>query len=134
MREFLRAKIHNARVTKADLHYEGSFGIDADYLDQSGIRAFESVEVYNVTNGARIRTYAIELPRGSKRFESNGAAAHHIREGDQVIIAAYTWLDETALRNFAGPKILILDEKNNRKDYYQGRFTPETEHSPSAHA
>lgn len=122
MREFLRAKIHHARVTKADLEYEGSFGIDAEILEKVGILPFESVEIYNVTNGARIRTYAIELPRGSRRFESNGAAAHHIRQGDQVIIAAYTWLDEAALQKFKGPQILIVDHKNDPKDYYQRTF------------
>jgi aspartate 1-decarboxylase len=119
VREFLRSKIHNARVTKADLAYEGSFGIDADVLAQVGILPFEAIEIYNVTNGSRLRTYAIELPSGSRRYESNGAAAHHIREGDTVIIAAYTWLDESALQKFTGPRILILDEKNAVKDFYQ---------------
>lgn len=119
MREFLRAKIHHARVTKADLEYEGSFGMDSDLMKKVGILPFESVEIYNCTNGERIRTYAIELPAGSKRFESNGAAAHLIREGDQVIIACYTWLDDRALALYQGPKVMILDAKNSEKEFYQ---------------
>ncbi|MBN8555944.1 MAG: aspartate 1-decarboxylase [Deltaproteobacteria bacterium] len=123
MREFLRAKIHNATVTAADFEYEGSFGMDATFMKQVGIAPFESVEIYNVTNGARIRTYAIELPENSGRFESNGAAAHHIRPGDRVIIACYAWVLENEVTNFKGPKILILNEKNQRKEFFQSKPT-----------
>lgn len=119
VREFLRAKIHGATVTQALLDYEGSMGIDAAYLEQVGIAPFEAVEIYNITNGARVKTYAIPLTPGSKRFESNGAAAHLIRQGDRVIIAAYEFFTEESLSRFAGPKILILNPQNNAKKFYQ---------------
>jgi aspartate 1-decarboxylase len=132
MREFMRAKIHSVRVTKADLEYEGSFGMDADLMKQVGIAPFESVEIYNITNGARVRTYAIELPAGSRRFESNGAAAHHIRPGDRVIVVCYAWLTEKELPEFQGPKVLILNEKNEPKEFFQSRLSSESYTQPSA--
>jgi aspartate 1-decarboxylase len=116
-REFLQAKIHFATITGADLEYEGSLGMDSELMKQIGILPFESVEVYNVTTGARIRTYAIELPAGSKRFESNGAAAHHIRKGDKVIIATYVWLETDEIRSF-NPRVMILGPENNVKSLY----------------
>ena len=116
-REFLQSKIHFATITGADLEYEGSLGMDSDLMKKIGILPFESVEVYNVTTGARIRTYAIELPSGSRRFESNGAAAHHIRKGDKVIIATYIWLESDEIKNFR-PKILILGPENTVKSCY----------------
>lgn len=118
MREFLRAKIHGARITKADLDYEGSLGIDSALLQKADIKPFESVEVYNVTNGERLRTYAIELPAGSGRIESNGAAAHWMRPGDKVIIASYAWLEETKLQAHR-PKILIVTDDNKPKRFYE---------------
>jgi len=135
MREFLQSKIHGGRITKADLDYEGSLGLDADWLKQAGIRPFESVEVYNVTNGHRLRTYAIELPAGSRRMESNGAAAHWMRKGDKVIIATYAWVMESQLSSFR-PKIMILDDENRVKSSYfanvaeAGSQTPSGEHAP----
>lgn len=116
MRQFLRAKIHGARITCADLDYEGSLGIDRTLLERSGIMPFESVEVYNVTNGHRLRTYAIELPAGSGRIESNGAAAHWMRPGDQIIIASYAWISEKEMSEFH-PRILIVDTENKEKFY-----------------
>lgn len=119
----LKSKIHHARVTQADLQYEGSFGIDQDFMDLVGIYAFEAVEIYNMTNGNRIKTYAIPLPRGSKRFESNGAAAHLMKLGDEVIIASYSWMNDRELQAFRGPKIAILDfQSNEAKKYYQPDF------------
>jgi len=121
-REFLQSKIHFATITGADLEYEGSLGIDSALMKQIGILPFESVEVYNVTTGARIRTYAIELPPGSKRFESNGAAAHHIRKGDKVIIATYIWLEPDEIKSFEA-RILILGPENSTKACYQKSLT-----------
>jgi len=123
MREFLRAKIHHARITKAVLDYEGSLGIDADYLEMTGIEPFEAVEIYNITNGTRLRTYAIPMPRGSKAFESNGAAAHHMRAGDQVIIACFAQFTDAELKLFKGPEILILNDQNEVKSQFRGERT-----------
>jgi aspartate 1-decarboxylase len=119
MRQFLRAKIHGAMITQADLDYEGSLGVDEDYLDATGIAPFEAIEIYNVTSGTRVKTYAIPLERGSRRFESNGAAAHLIRKGDRVIVVCYEFFTPSELKKFKGPEILILDESNSIKKLYR---------------
>ena len=84
----LKAKLHRARVTHCELHYEGSCGIDSELLDLAGIRENESIDIYNVNNGKRFRTYAIRAEAGSKMISLNGAAAHMADLGDVVIIAA----------------------------------------------
>ena len=71
----LKCKLHRARVTHAELHYEGSCGIDSDLLDLAGLRENESIDIYNVTNGKRFRTYAIRAEAGSGIISLNGAAA-----------------------------------------------------------
>src|SRR5665811_2152263 len=82
----LKAKLHRATVTGADMHYEGSIGIDRDLLDASGILPHEQVDVLNINTGARFTTYAIEAPRGSADIAVNGAAARLVQKGDKVII------------------------------------------------
>lgn len=119
MREFLRAKLHGVTVTQADLDYEGSFGIDQDLMDRVDILPFEAVEIYNITSGTRLKTYAIPMPRGSKEFQSNGAAAHLIKKGDRVIITAYTRLSEQEIAKFEGPKVAIFDRQNEISQFYQ---------------
>ncbi|PIR21978.1 MAG: aspartate 1-decarboxylase [Deltaproteobacteria bacterium CG11_big_fil_rev_8_21_14_0_20_45_16] len=120
MLQMLKAKIHKACVTRADVEYEGSFGMDAGVMKQVGILNFEAVEIYNISNGARVKTYAIPLPAGSRRFESNGAAAHLIKEGDIVIVACYSLLSDNELSAFKGPQIALLDPRNNHlKKLYQ---------------
>lgn len=73
---FLKAKIHRATVTQAELHYEGSCAIDGRLLDLSGIREYEQIHIYNVSNGERFVTYAIRADEGSGTISINGAAAH----------------------------------------------------------
>lgn len=119
MREFLKSKLHGGLITKADLDYEGSLGIDAALMRAAGILPFESVEVYNVTNGHRLRTYAIELPAESGRLESNGAAAHWMRRGDQIIIATYSWIEERETATWK-PKVVILNHENRIKTTFEG--------------
>src|SRR5687768_18552408 len=85
----LKAKIHRASVTHAELHYEGSCAIDGRLLDISGIREYEQIHIYNVNNGARFVTYAIRGEDGSGVISVNGAAAHCASPGDLVIICAY---------------------------------------------
>ncbi len=111
---FLKAKLHRATVTDADLNYEGSVTIDRDLLDASGILIHERVEVYDVTNGSRFATYAIEGERGSGTICINGAAAHLCRPGDLVIICAYVGLTPTEAEKHV-PRVLLLDEKNRVK-------------------
>jgi aspartate 1-decarboxylase len=111
---FLKAKLHRATVTEADLNYEGSVTIDRDLLDAAGILIHERVEVYDVTNGSRFATYAIEGERGSGTICINGAAAHLCRPGDLVIICAYVGLSPSEAEKHT-PMVLLLDEKNRIK-------------------
>ena len=107
----LRAKIHRATLTGADLHYEGSCGIDQDLLDAADILPGEQIEIYNVTNGARIATYAISEPAGSGNITLNGSAARHAAIGDLLIICTYCAMDDASSRNFR-PRIALLGEGN----------------------
>lgn len=108
----LKGKIHRATVTGADVDYIGSIAIDADLLERSGIIPNERVHVWNVTNGARLETYAIEAPRGSGQIILNGAAAHHVSPGDHVIIAAFVMTDEAV-----SPRVVLVDEHNRFLKY-----------------
>jgi aspartate 1-decarboxylase len=96
----LKAKLHRATVTKADLDYEGSIGIDADVLDVSGILPNEQVDVLNISTGGRFTTYAIEAPRGSREIAVNGAAARLVQTGDKVIVIAYCQVPAEQARNY----------------------------------
>ncbi|CDW96414.1 Aspartate 1-decarboxylase precursor (Aspartate alpha-decarboxylase) (Contains: Aspartate 1-decarboxylase beta chain; Aspartate 1-decarboxylase alpha chain) [Thiomonas sp. CB2] len=110
-RVMLRAKIHRATLTGADLHYEGSCGIDQALLDACDIIAGEQIEIYNVTNGARLSTYAIAEPKGSGNITLNGSAARHAAIGDLLIICTYSPMADTTARKFR-PRIALLDARN----------------------
>lgn len=110
----LKAKLHSARVTQCDLHYEGSVSIDQDLLEAAGILPHERVDIWSVTNGARISTYALEAPRGSRTVGVNGAAARHFAVGDTVIIAAFAQIEQEKARQHA-PTVVLLDEDNSIK-------------------
>jgi aspartate 1-decarboxylase len=107
----LKAKLHRAAITAADLDYEGSCAIDAELLARAGILEYEQIQLYNVTNGERLTTYAINAPAGSREICANGAAAHHMRAGDRVIICSYARMNAEAAAHF-NPRVLILDENN----------------------
>src|SRR5512141_1589824 len=107
----LKAKLHRATVTQADLDYEGSIAIDRDLLDASTILPHEQVDVLNITTGARFTTYAIEAPRGSKVIGVNGAAARMVQKNDKVIVVTYCQLDAAEARNYA-PNVVLLDDGN----------------------
>lgn len=107
----MKAKIHRATVTQADLEYEGSIAIDSGLLREAGILPHEQVHVYDVNNGNRFVTYAIEAPRGSRTICVNGAAARLVSPGDRVIIVAYAQMNADEARQF-DPRVLLLDEKN----------------------
>ena len=110
----MKAKLHRATVTQADLDYEGSISIDQALLDASGILPHEQVDVLNITNGQRFTTYAIAAPRGSRVIGVNGAAARLVQAGDKVIVVAYGQLDASEARNYA-PNVVLLDEGNRIK-------------------
>lgn len=108
----LKAKLHRARVTQCDLHYEGSISIDADLLERADILPHEQVDVLNINTGARFTTYAIEAQRGSKTFGINGAAARLAQIGDPIIVIAYCQMPVEEARNYR-PNVVLLDEQNN---------------------
>jgi len=108
----LKAKLHRACVTDACVDYEGSCAIDADLLKMSGIREYEQIQIYNVTNGERFTTYAIQAEAGSRIISVNGAAAHKANVGDRIIICSYARLSEEEADRFK-PDLVYLDEENN---------------------
>src|SRR5690242_4058508 len=110
----MKAKLHRATVTQADLEYEGSIAIDRELLEASGILPHEQVDVLNITTGARFTTYAIEAPRGSRVIGVNGAAARLVQKGDKVIVVTYGMLQAEEARNYA-PTVVLLDEGNEIK-------------------
>lgn len=109
----LKAKIHRATVTDANLEYEGSISIDAELCKAVGMHNYEKVDVLNVNNGARFSTYII--PGKTGEICLNGAAARMAAKGDKVIIVTYTNIDEAEAENWK-PKVVLLDENNNIKD------------------
>lgn len=107
----LRAKLHRVTVTQADLHYEGSCGIDADLLEAADIWVNEKIELYNVNNGERFSTYAIEGLRGSGCISLNGAAARKAQLGDLLIICSYAPMTEEQARTYT-PRLVFVDSNN----------------------
>lgn len=113
-RTMMKSKLHRATVTATDLDYEGSLTIDRDLLDAADILPFEQVHVWDVTNGARLITYALEGDRGSGVIQVNGAGAHLIRPGDVVIVATFTHLKGAAARGHE-PLVVFVDGRNRVK-------------------
>ncbi|HKJ76986.1 MAG TPA: aspartate 1-decarboxylase [Gammaproteobacteria bacterium] len=107
----LKAKLHRARVTHSERDYEGSCAIDAGLLQLAGIREYEQIHLYNVTNGERFVTYAIRAEEGSGIVSVNGAAAHKADPGDIVIICSYAMLDENEAAQHQ-PKLVYLGDGN----------------------
>jgi aspartate 1-decarboxylase len=104
----MKGKIHRATVTETDLHYEGSIGIDRNWMDEAGLLPNEQVHVVNVNNGERLVTYVIEKPAGSKTISLNGAAARKAEVGDIVIIIAYATMTDQEARQFQ-PRVVLAD-------------------------
>ncbi len=111
LRHFLLGKIHRAVVTRADLDYVGSITLDPLLIEAAGFLENEKIDIYDVTNGARLSTYVIPGIPGSGEVGINGAAAHLVKAGDLVIIANYGWMteEEAAGRR---PKVVFVDGKN----------------------
>lgn len=110
-KKMLQAKLHRAKVTHADLNYEGSCGIDKALLDASGFVPFQYIEIYNVSNGMRFATYVIEAERGSGEISLNGAAARCAAIGDILIVCAYSEYEEAELASYK-PVVVLVDEAN----------------------
>ncbi len=111
----LKCKIHRATITGTELHYEGSCAIDDDLMQAAGLREYEEIQIWNVTNGERLSTYAIRAPAGSGTISLNGSAAHKGEVGDLVIIAAFAWMDEAEAEQHQ-PRKIYVDAENRSLD------------------
>ncbi len=111
IRTLLKGKLHMARVTQAELWYDGSCAIDGELVRLAGLREFEQIDIYNVDNGERFSTYVILAEAGSRTISMNGAAARKVQVGDRVIIAAYGQFDEAEADKHK-PKLVYLGEGN----------------------
>ena len=123
LRQFLLGKIHRATVTRADLDYVGSITIDVSLIEASGFVENEKIDIYDITNGARLSTYVIPGRRGSGEIGINGAAAHLVKKGDLVILANYGWMsaDEAAANR---PRVVHVDGKNRIVELATEERTP----------
>lgn len=109
-----KSKLHQMKVTEANLHYEGSITIDRDLLDQVGILPYEKVQVLNITNGSRLETYTIPGERGSRVCCLNGAAARLTQVGDRIIVISYAEMTPEEAKDHK-PKVVVVDENNDPK-------------------
>jgi len=107
----LKAKLHRATVTHAELGYEGSCAIDGNILDYSGIREYEQIQIYNVNSGQRFTTYAIRAEEGSGIFSINGAAARLACPGDYIIVCAYGSYSAEELESYE-PTLVYFNDAN----------------------
>ncbi len=111
--EVLKSKLHQACVTQSDLHYEGSLGVDIELMEAVGLYPYEKILVSNINTGARLETYAIPEPFGSRRIILNGAAARTGAAGDRIIIMSFCRIEESIVREGKyKPSVIRLDERN----------------------
>lgn len=108
----LKSKLHQAKVTGANMDYEGSIEIDEALMEAAGIIPYEQVHIYNISNGNRFITYAITGKRGSRTVALNGAAARLVQINDRIIIAAYAIMDPLEEKVFK-PDVVMLDSHND---------------------
>jgi aspartate 1-decarboxylase len=123
LRHFLLGKIHRATVTRADLDYVGSITIDEALIEAAGFLENEKIDIYDVTNGARLSTYVIPGRRGSGEIGINGAAAHLVKRGDLVILANYGWMSAEEAANVR-PHVVHVDGKNRIVELATEERTP----------
>jgi aspartate 1-decarboxylase len=122
-RQFLLGKVHRATVTRADIDYVGSITIDVALMEAAGFLENEKVDIYDVTNGARLSTYVIPGVRGRGEVGINGAAAHLVTKGDLVIIAAYGWMNEQEAAAHR-PRVVHVDGRNHVVELAREERTP----------
>ena len=115
LRLMLRAKIHRATVTDANLEYEGSLTVDPVLLEAAGILPYEQVSVSNLNNGERFETYVIPGMRGAGEMVLNGPTARKGARGDKVIVFCYEYYNEQELKSFK-PRLVYVDEANRIKE------------------
>ena len=110
--QILRAKLHNLRLTNKNLNYEGSITLDIEFLKRAGIKPYEKALVVNISNGARLETYIIPGPSGSKDVILNGASARLAEVGDRLIVMVFAFASTEEVTHLH-PKVLVFDENNN---------------------
>ena len=110
-RIMLKSKLHRVSVTHSELEYEGSCAIDVSLLEASNIKEYEQISIYNITNGQRFITYAIQAEKNSGIISINGAAAHKADPGDKLIIATFANYNEIELENYQ-PLLVYVDGQN----------------------
>ena len=115
-----KSKIHRARITEANLHYEGSLTVDEGLLEAAGILPYEKVSVVNINNGARLETYVIQGNRDSGTLCLNGAAARLGEPGDLIIIIAYAFFEHHVVPQSFAPVVVQVDEKNHIRQVTRG--------------
>jgi len=115
LRLMLRAKIHRATVTDANLEYEGSLTVDPLLLESAGILPYEQVSVSNLNNGERFETYVIPGKRGKGEMVLNGPTARKGAKGDKVIVFCYEYYNQDELKTYK-PKLVYVDEANRIKE------------------
>jgi aspartate 1-decarboxylase len=123
LRHFLLGKIHRATVTRADLDYVGSITIDTDLIEAAGFLENEKIDIYDITNGARLSTYVIPGARGSGEIGINGAAAHLVKAGDLVILAGYGFGSAAEAAQHR-PRIVHVDARNRVVELAAQERTP----------
>ncbi len=116
-RVIFKSKIHRARITEANLNYEGSLTIDQDLMEAADILPYEKVDVVNISTGDRFTTYAIKGKRGSGEMCLNGGAARLGHVGDLIIVITYAHIDEAELESFK-TKAVLVDEQNQIKSIH----------------
>ncbi|MFL2980559.1 MAG: aspartate 1-decarboxylase [Methylophilaceae bacterium] len=110
-RVMLKSKLHRVTVTHSELEYEGSCAIDITLLESANIKEYEQISIYNITNGERFNTYAIQAEKNSGIISINGAAAHKANPGDKLIIATFSNYNEIELEKYQ-PLLVYVDDKN----------------------
>ena len=123
LRQFLLGKIHRATVTRADVDYIGSITIDVALVEAAGFLENEKIDIYDVTNGARLSTYVIPGKRGSGEVGINGAAAHLVKPGDLVILASYGWMTAQEAASHR-PRVVHVDGANRVSGVVDEERTP----------
>lgn len=111
----MKSKIHRACVTDANVNYEGSLGIDEDFMDKVGLLPHERILCGNTANGERFETYAIPAKRGSKAIVLNGAVAHLGQRGDRITIMSFAAVSPAQARRWK-PRVIVLDAQNQVVD------------------
>ena len=110
-RVMLKSKLHRVSVTHSELEYEGSCAIDVSLLEAANIKEYEQISIYNITNGQRFTTYAIQAEKNSGIISINGAAAHKADPGDKLIIATFANYNEIELEKYQ-PLLVYVDHQN----------------------